>query len=189
MDETRIQLSWLAFAPPHESLRPRVTLTDTDRPTAATDAWAVVMGRTPRGDSEVERPVFPLSRAQRELLSALDGRHSLRELITAQPAMASARLSRDAARLLAFGLVKQLRGELPRDIVVASMNLTMRLPADAFRHLGARNAPRTAPAPVQGKTPARPKKARAAAGAGRHLWLATGLMLFAAAATAAWWLH
>lgn len=168
-------------------MRSRVTLTDTDRSAPATDAWAVVMGRTPRGDAEVGRPVFPLSRAQRELLGALDGRHSLRELITAQPAMASARLSRDAARLLAFGLVKQLRGELPRDIVVASMNLTMRVPADAFRHLASGNAQRTVPAPPT----ARPGKQKAPASAlpGRDLWLATGLMLFAAAATAGWWLR
>lgn len=95
----------------------------------------VVLGRTPRGDAEMQRALFPLSAAQRDLLNALDGRRSLRQLVVTQPALQSARLARDAARLLAFGLVKQLRGELPRDVVVSSMNLTMRVPAEAFRHL------------------------------------------------------
>ncbi len=89
-----------------------------------------------------------MSTAQRTLLQALDGQCSLRELTAAHPTLASVRLSRDAARLLAFGLVKQLRGELPREIVVASMNLTMRVPAEAFRHLAAR-----APAPAVSADP------------------------------------
>jgi hypothetical protein len=126
-----------------------VTLTDTTRLAPAADAWAVVLGRTPRGDTELGRPLFPLSAAQRTLLQALDGQCSLRELTAAQPTLASVRLSRDAARLLAFGLVKQLRGELPREIVVASMNLTMRVPAEAYRHLAAR-----APAPAVTAEPA-----------------------------------
>jgi hypothetical protein len=125
-----------------------VTLTDTTRLAPAADAWAVVLGRTPRGDAELGRPLFPLSTAQRTLLQALDGQCSLRELTAAHPTLASVRLSRDAARLLAFGLVKQLRGELPREIVVASMNLTMRVPAEAFRHLAAR-----APAPAVSADP------------------------------------
>ena len=125
----------------------------TDRPSLAPPndgIGHVVLGRTPRGDVEVERALFPLSAAQRDLLLALDGRRSLRQLVVTMPALQSARLARDAARLLAFGLVKQLRGELPRDVVVASMNLTMRLPADAFRHLarsaeGASATPAIAP--------------------------------------------
>ena len=52
--------------------------------------------------------------AQRDLLGSLDGRRSLRQLVLSRPTLQSARLARDAARLLAFGLVKQLRGELPR---------------------------------------------------------------------------
>jgi hypothetical protein len=112
----------------------------------------VVLGRTPRGDVEVERALFPLNPAQRELLLLLDGRRSLRQLVAAQPKLQSARLARDAARLLAFGLVKQLRGELPRDVVVSSMNLTMKLPAEAFRHLA--QAEQKAPAAPAGSQPA-----------------------------------
>lgn len=108
----------------------------------------VVLGRTPRGDAEMQRALFPLSAAQRDLLNALDGRHSLRQLVVTRPALQSARLARDAARLLAFGLVKQLRGELPRDVVVSSMNLTMRVPAEAFQHLQQADA-----APGKGATP------------------------------------
>lgn len=110
----------------------------TDHPHTANPAEGighVVLGRTPRGDAEMQRALFPLSAAQRDLLNALDGKRSLRQLVVTQPALQSARLARDAARLLAFGLVKQLRGELPRDVVVSSMNLTMRVPAEAFRHL------------------------------------------------------
>jgi hypothetical protein len=110
----------------------------TDHPHRADPAAGighVVLGRTPRGDAETQRALFPLSAAQRDLLTALDGQRSLRQLVVTQPALQSARLARDAARLLAFGLVKQLRGELPRDVVVSSMNLTMRMPAEAFRHL------------------------------------------------------
>lgn len=112
----------------------------------------VVLGRTPRGDAEMQRALFPLSAAQRDLLGSLDGRRSLRQLVLSRPTLQSARLARDAARLLAFGLVKQLRGELPRDVVVSSMNLTMRLPAGAFRHLqppeaaAMPSAPKPAPA-------------------------------------------
>jgi hypothetical protein len=155
-----------------------VTLTDTTRLAPAADAWAVVLGRTPRGEAELGRPLFPLSTTQRTLLQALDGQCSLRELTAAHPTLASVRLSRDAARLLAFGLVKQLRGELPRDIVVASMNLTMRVPADAFRHLAAR-----APAP---EVTAEPPLSDASA---RRLWAVVALIATALAVAAIGWLR
>jgi hypothetical protein len=119
----------------------------------------VVLGRTPRGDSETQHALFPLSQAQRDLLLSLDGRRSLRQLVATQPTLQSARLARDAARLLAFGLVKQLRGELPREVVVSSMNLTMRLPADAFRHLAARSQRAAAPA-EPATPPAQPTRAQ-----------------------------
>jgi hypothetical protein len=128
------------------------TLTDSTRANDPAEGIGhVVLGRTPRGDAEVQRALFPLSAAQRDLLNALDGRRSLRQLVLTQPTLQTARLARDAARLLAFGLVRQLRGELPRDVVVSSMNLTMRLPAAAFRHLQkaeAPAAPKRAPAPA-----------------------------------------
>lgn len=155
-----------------------MTLTDTARLAPAADAWAVVLGRTPRGEAELGRPLFPLSTAQRKLLQALDGQCSLRELTATHPTLASVRLSRDAARLLAFGLVKQLRGELPREIVVASMNLTMRVPAEAFRHLAAR-AP----------TPAVSADAPLSSTSARRLWIVVALTVTALAVAAIGWLR
>jgi hypothetical protein len=155
-----------------------VTLTDTARLAPATDAWAVVLGRTPRGEAELGRPLFPLSATQRKLLQALDGQRSLRELTALHPTLASVRLSRDAARLLAFGLVKQLRGELPREIVVASMNLTMRVPAEAFRHLATR-AP----------TPAVSADAPLPTVSARRLWTVVALTATVLAAAAIGWLR
>lgn len=138
------------------------TLTHTAPLADPTGIGHVVLGRTPRGDSEVQRALFPLSAAQRDLLLALDGRRSLRQLVATQPTLQSARLARDAARLLAFGLVKQLRGELPRDVVVSSMNLTMRLPAAAFRPLPeADTAPSTEPAPTAATPHSGPARASA----------------------------
>lgn len=98
-------------------------------------AWAVVLARTPRGDDELRRPLMPLGRCQQALLNAIDGRRSLRLLAAQHPELRSPRLSRDAARLLAFGLVRQVHGELPRALVVDAMNLTMHLPAAAFAAL------------------------------------------------------
>jgi hypothetical protein len=158
--------------------KPAVTLTENE--TAANPnegVWLVVLGRTPRGDNETQRPLFPLSQAQRDLLGALDGRRSLLQLTTAKPTLRSARLARDAARLLAFGLVKQLRGELPRDIVVSSMNLTMRVPISAFRSL----AP-DQPQPAATATTAVASGATAV----RGTWVAALLALAVAAVAAGW---
>jgi hypothetical protein len=89
----------------------------------------VVLERTSRGEAEAQHPQLRLSSAQRQLLGALDGRRSLHAVAARVPALASERLSRDAARLLAFGLVRQVQGELPRALVVAAMNLTLHMPA------------------------------------------------------------
>lgn len=120
-------------------------------------AWTVVLQRTPRGEDEIRRPLMPLNRAQQDLLVNLDGKRSLRLLVAQMPQLASARLSRDAARLLAFGLVRQVQGELPRALVVEAMNLTMKLPAAAFAAL--------APAQVEPPAPE-------AGAAHRALWTA-----------------
>ncbi|MCU0952801.1 MAG: hypothetical protein MUC68_17620 [Burkholderiaceae bacterium] len=120
-------------------------------------AWTVVLVRTPRGEDEIRRPLMPLNRAQQDLLVNLDGKRSLRLLVAQHPSLSSARLSRDAARLLAFGLVRQVQGELPRALVVDAMNLTMRLPAAAFAAL----------APVLPEPPAAEPRARA-----HPLWIA-----------------
>jgi hypothetical protein len=53
---------------------------------------------------------------------------------------------RDAAGLVAFGLCRSVRSELPRSFMIAAMNLTMRLP----RALSPANAPaRSRPDAVQ----------------------------------------
>lgn len=95
-------------------------------------AWGVVLARTARGDEQLQRLAFALSSGQRALLKALDGKSSLLLLVAADPNLRSHRLARDAARLLTFGLVKQIQGELPAELIVQSMNLTMRLPAGVF---------------------------------------------------------
>jgi len=113
-------------------------------PTNAADplksAWDVVLARTTRGDNESGRPFFPLSRAQRQIMLAIDARSSLRELVQQHPDLHSDRLLRDAARLLAFGLVKQLHGEFPQQLVVDAINLTNAIPVDAFPTLVAARA-------------------------------------------------
>lgn|GEM_PF-3207024 len=145
---------------------------------ADADAGTVVLERTPRGEAELARPMFPLSVAQRVLLQAIDAAGSLRELADRHPTLASASLTRDAARLLAFGLVRQLRGELPREAVVSAMNLTMRVPAQAFGQLAAQRAQPPPSTPVE-----RPRKA------GRLVRATAVALALAAAAAAAWWLR
>jgi hypothetical protein len=93
--------------------------------------------RTSRGDNESARPFFPLSKAQREIMLAIDATSPLRELVRQRPDLKSDRLLRDAARLLAFGLVRQLHGEFPQQLVVEAMNLTSAIPVDAFPALAA----------------------------------------------------
>lgn len=104
-------------------------------------AWDVVLVRTPRGEDEIRRPIIPLSKVQQDILLAIDGVHSLHELVRLRPELKSHRLSRDCARLLAFGVVKVVRGELPQALVVQAMNLTMRVPIDALRPRRAASAP------------------------------------------------
>jgi hypothetical protein len=146
---------------------------------AAADAGTVVLERTPRGEAELARPMLPLSVAQRLLLQSIDAAGSLRELAERTPTLASASLTRDAARLLAFGLVRQLRGELPREAVVSAMNLTMRVPAQAFSPLAAQAGQA---APSASADPPRRSMRRVRA-------TAIALALVAAAAAAAWWLR
>ncbi len=97
----------------------------------ATDsAGSVVLESTRRGREELERPRFGLGGNQRRLLAQLDGARSLDECAAAEPRLQQPRLARDAARLVAFGLARQVRGELPQDLLVAAMNLTARIPLD-----------------------------------------------------------
>ncbi len=103
------------------------------RPDPYESAWDVVLVRTPRGEDEIRRPIIPLSKVQQDILMAIDGVHSLHELVRLRPELKSHRLSRDCARLLAFGVVKTVRGELPQALVVQAMNLTIRVPAEALR--------------------------------------------------------
>jgi predicted transcriptional regulator len=110
-------------------------------------AWNVVLERTSRGDAEAQQPQLRLSSPQRQLLAAIDGRRSLHAVVARQPELATARLSREAARLLAFGLVRQIQGELPRALVVAAMNLTLQMPAGTAAAWTRAQAP-IQPAPV-----------------------------------------
>jgi len=122
-----------ARLPCRASLRLCTVHTVSDRPDPYESAWGVVLVRTLRGEDEIRRPIIPLSKVQQDILMAVDGVHSLHELVRLRPALKSHRLSRDCARLLAFGVVKAVHGELPQPLVVQAMNLTVRLPVDALR--------------------------------------------------------
>lgn len=91
---------------------------------------AVVLEMTRRGREELERPRFGLRGHQRLLLEQCDGRRSLRDCADADPRLQPVRLVRDAARLVAFGLARQVRGELPPELMTEAMNLTARIPLD-----------------------------------------------------------
>jgi hypothetical protein len=148
-------------------------------------AWRAVLQRRLRGEDEIRRPIIALSEAQQDLLPALNGRLSPRELVEACPTLASARLSRDAARLLSFGRVRQVQGELPRERVVASTNLTPRIARAALRML-----PRTL-TPRWGESSRQPVRDNdrqdARQPARRARWLVLGGGLLAAAAIGALW--
>jgi len=91
---------------------------------------AVVLELTRRGREELEQPRFGLHGHQRRLLERFDGQRSLVDCADADPRLQPVRLARDAARLVAFGLARQVRGELPPDLIVEAMNLTARIPLD-----------------------------------------------------------
>lgn len=142
---------------------------DARRPAPApTDARDVVLEATPRGAAELERGRFGLSGNQRRLLAALDGRRSLAECAAAEAKLQADRLPRDAARLVAFGLARQARGELPNDLLVSAMNLTARIPLEDLPPLEPERTvmpmvPRVAPSPngrAQPREPASPSAPR-----------------------------
>lgn len=99
----------------------------------AADPLEVALERTRRGLAELEKPQLNLSGPQRRLLAALDGTRSLREILAVDPGIDALRAPRNAARLVAFGLAKEVRGRLPQHLVVSALNLTMRVPLDALR--------------------------------------------------------
>lgn len=111
------------------------------------DALGVVLERTRRGEDELARPLFGLGASRLRLLAAIDGRSSLDALAAADAQLVRQRLVRDAARLVAFGLARQVRGELPREYLVAAMNLTVRIPRPALLAQGAGKAAERAAAP------------------------------------------
>jgi hypothetical protein len=98
-------------------------------------------------------------------------------VVAQQPELRTARLSREAARLLAFGLVKQVRGELPRQLIVEAMNLTIRVPVSTFAPRAAASTPEH-PAPAPRATPRRETGA----------WPVQAIALAAIVALAALWL-
>lgn len=97
---------------------------------ASGDPGAVVLEPTRRGVEELERPRFGLGANQRRILAQLDGQRTLDDCMAADPRIQAVRLGKDAARLVAFGLARQVRGELPQELLVAAMNLTARIPLD-----------------------------------------------------------
>jgi hypothetical protein len=95
----------------------------------------VVLELTRRGREELEQPRFGLRGHQRRLLEQCDGRRSLRDCAETDPRLQPVRMARDAARLVAFGLVRQAHGELPPELLVEAMNLTARIPLDKLAPL------------------------------------------------------
>lgn len=100
---------------------------------ASADPLDVALERTRRGQNELEKPQLNLSRPQRRLLAALNGARTLREILAVDPGVDAIRAPRNAARLVAFGLAKEVRGRLPQRLVVSALNLTMRVPVEALR--------------------------------------------------------
>jgi hypothetical protein len=140
------------------SVRDRKSSAHTASPDVAQEsggaiAGSVVLEATRRGREELERPRFGLGGSQRLLLSQLDGARSLDDCVALDPRLQRQRLARDAARLVAFGLARQVRGELPSEMLVAAMNLTVRIPLDRLppldpeRTVSPTLAPRVAPSP------------------------------------------
>jgi len=122
------------------------------------EAGTVVLETTRRGCEELEQRRFGLGANQRRLLALLDGQRSLQQCAEAEPALQRPRLARDAARLVAFGLARQVHGELPQHLIVAAMNLTARIPLDQLRPLDpervvAPMTPRVAPSPNRRPVP------------------------------------
>lgn len=102
----------------------------TARPAAG--PTAVVLELSKRGREELERPRFGLHGHQRRLLEQVDGRRALSDCADADPRLQPARLARDAARLVAFGLARPVRGELPPELMAQAMNLTARIPIESL---------------------------------------------------------
>ncbi len=99
---------------------------------APTDPLVVALERSRRGQAELEKPQLNLSGPQRRLLAALNGARTLREIVAVDPGIDALRAPRDAARLVAFGLAKEVRGRLPQKLIVSALNLTMRIPLEAL---------------------------------------------------------
>lgn len=98
-------------------------------PATISQALDVVLERTRRGDEELAQARLGLGAARRALLSTIDGQRTLAE---AAPGRTDQdQLAADAARLVAFGLVRQVRHELPRRFMLAAMNLTLHVPRAA----------------------------------------------------------
>jgi hypothetical protein len=153
------------------------------QPQRAAEPTAVVLELTRRGREELEQPRFGLHAHQRRLLEQCDGRRSLRDCADADPRLQPVRLARDAARLVAFGLARQVRGELPAELMVEAMNLTARIPLDRLAPLEPERTvspmlPRVATTrgrhtPIrEEQTPAEPERPR-----WPIVWLAVGVAL------------
>lgn len=119
---------------------------------ASADPLDVALERTRRGQTELEKPQLNLSGPQRRLLAALNGARTLREILAVDPGVDAISAPRNAARLVAFGLAKEVRGQLPQQLVVSALNLTMRIPIEALRMQVQQQeaaAQREAPGPVR----------------------------------------
>lgn len=125
LTRTLTGLPLATLAPSGLNLRPMPAVR---APATIDRALTVVLERTRRGDEELIQHRFGLGAARWQLLAAIDGKHPLGQLDLQGADFTVQRRASDAARLVAFGLCRAVSGELPRSMMVAAMNLTMRLP-------------------------------------------------------------
>ena len=129
MSQTLSGVPLVAIDPIAVAAPPQIDAAPPVRPPGTIEhALGVVLGRTRRGSEELIQHRFNLGTARRQLLGAVDGVRTLGELTQPDAAPNAQRLVSDAARLVAFGLCRSVRGELPQRFMVAAMNLTLRLP-------------------------------------------------------------
>lgn len=129
MSQTLSGVPLVAIDPIAASVPPQIAVVPPARPPGTIEqALEVVLGRTRRGEEELIQHRFNLGAARRQLLGAVDGVRTLGQLTQPDAAPNAQRLVSDAARLVAFGLCRSVRGELPQRFMVAAMNLTLRVP-------------------------------------------------------------
>ena len=140
---------------------------------------SMVLALTGAGRAELGRPQAGLSLPQRKLLSKLDGRRRLADLVGADVSLTAERVARDALRLLTLGLAQSDESPLTRPAPTTVARTTTVGPTT----MGSMTVGPTTPEPTQLRTIApepnsRPMKrdrapdaARSPRGRSKRLWI------------------